>query len=52
VRYLAGPSRRGSPGRVSASKAQQLTRAPYLEFLVRKRFGDEAISTALAAQIP
>ena len=30
----------------------ELTRAPYLEFLVRKRFGDEAISAALAGQIP
>ncbi len=30
----------------------ELTRAPYLDFLVRKRFGDDAIDAALAGQIP
>ena len=30
----------------------ELAKAPYLESLVRKRFGDAAIDTALAGEIP
>jgi NAD(P)-dependent dehydrogenase (short-subunit alcohol dehydrogenase family) len=53
VRYLAGPESSWVTGQsLGVEGGNELTRAPYLEFLVRKRFGDEAISAALAGQIP
>jgi len=53
VRYLAGPESSWVTGQsIGVEGGNELTRAPYLEFLVRKRFGDDAISAALAGQIP
>ncbi len=53
VRYLAGPESSWVTGQsLGVEGGNELTRAPYLEFLVRKRFGDEAISDALAGHIP
>jgi NAD(P)-dependent dehydrogenase (short-subunit alcohol dehydrogenase family) len=53
VRYLAGPESSWVTGQsLGVEGGNELTRAPYLEFLVRKRFGDDAISAALAGQIP
>ena len=53
VRYLAGPESSWVTGQsLGVEGGNELTRAPYLEFLVRKRFGDEAISAALAGQLP
>ena len=53
VRYLAGPESSWVTGQsLGVEGGNELTRAPYLEFLVRKRFGDGPISAALAGQIP
>ena len=53
IRYLAGPESSWVTGQsIGVEGGNELTRAPYLEFLVRKRFGDEAISAALSGQIP
>jgi NAD(P)-dependent dehydrogenase (short-subunit alcohol dehydrogenase family) len=53
VRYLAGPESSWVTGQsLGVEGGNELTKAPYLEFLVRKRFGDDAISTALAGEIP
>jgi NAD(P)-dependent dehydrogenase (short-subunit alcohol dehydrogenase family) len=53
VRYLAGPESSWVTGQsLGVEGGNELTRAPYLDFLVRKRFGDDAIEAALAGQIP
>jgi NAD(P)-dependent dehydrogenase (short-subunit alcohol dehydrogenase family) len=53
VRYLAGPESSWVTGQsLGVEGGNELTKAPYLEFLVRKRFGDDAISAALAGRIP
>ncbi|HEX7097581.1 MAG TPA: SDR family oxidoreductase [Acidimicrobiales bacterium] len=53
VRYLAGPESSWVTGQsLGIEGGNELTRAPYLEALVRKRFGDEAIDAALAGRIP
>lgn len=53
VRYLAGPESAWVTGQsIGIEGGNELTRAPYLEALVRKRFGDEAIDAALAGRIP
>jgi NAD(P)-dependent dehydrogenase (short-subunit alcohol dehydrogenase family) len=53
VRFFAGPESSWVTGQsLGVEGGNELTRAPYLEFLVRKRFGDAAISAALAGEIP
>ena len=53
VRYLAGPESAWVTGQsIGIEGGNELTKAPYLESLVRKRFGDAAIDTALAGQLP
>jgi NAD(P)-dependent dehydrogenase (short-subunit alcohol dehydrogenase family) len=53
VRYLAGPESAWVTGQsIGIEGGNELTKAPYLEGLVRKRFGDDAISTALSGNIP
>jgi NAD(P)-dependent dehydrogenase (short-subunit alcohol dehydrogenase family) len=53
VRYLAGPESGWVTGQsIGIEGGNELTKAPYLEDLVRKRFGDEAIDAALAGRIP
>jgi NAD(P)-dependent dehydrogenase (short-subunit alcohol dehydrogenase family) len=53
VRYLAGPESSWVTGQsFGIEGGNELTRAPYLEALVRKRFGDAAIDAALSGQIP
>jgi NAD(P)-dependent dehydrogenase (short-subunit alcohol dehydrogenase family) len=53
VRYLAGPESAWVTGQsIGIEGGNELTKAPYLEELVRKRFGDAAIDTALAGRIP
>lgn len=53
VRYLAGPESSWVTGQsIGIEGGNELTKAPYLEALVRKRFGDEAIDAALAGRIP
>lgn len=53
VRYLAGPESSWVTGQsLGVEGGNELTRAPYLDFLVRRRFGDDVISAALAGQIP
>src|SRR3954453_1756599 len=53
VRYLAGPESSWVTGQsIGIEGGNELTKAPYLESLVRKRFGDESIDTVLAGQIP
>jgi NAD(P)-dependent dehydrogenase (short-subunit alcohol dehydrogenase family) len=53
VRYLAGPESSWVTGQsIGIEGGNELTKAPYLESLVRKRFGDEAIDAALAGIIP
>jgi NAD(P)-dependent dehydrogenase (short-subunit alcohol dehydrogenase family) len=52
VRYLAGPESGWVTGQsIGIEGGNELTKAPYLEELVRKRFGDAAIDTALSGQI-
>jgi NAD(P)-dependent dehydrogenase (short-subunit alcohol dehydrogenase family) len=53
VRYLAGPESGWVTGQsIGIEGGNELTKAPYLEGLVRKRFGDDAIDAALAGRIP
>jgi NAD(P)-dependent dehydrogenase (short-subunit alcohol dehydrogenase family) len=53
VRYLAGPESSWVTGQsIGIEGGNELTKAPYLESLVRKRFGDGPIDTALSGQIP
>ena len=53
VRYLLGPESSWVTGQsLGIEGGNELTRAPYLEGLVRKRFGDAAIDAALAGKIP
>jgi NAD(P)-dependent dehydrogenase (short-subunit alcohol dehydrogenase family) len=52
VRYLAGPESAWVTGQsIGIEGGNELTKAPYLEDLVRKRFGDDAIDAALAGRI-
>lgn len=53
VRYLLGPESSWVTGQsLGIEGGNELTKAPYLEALVRKRFGDGAIDDALAGRIP
>ena len=53
VRYLLGPESSWVTGQsIGIEGGNELTRAPYLEGLVRKRFGDAAIDAALAGKVP
>jgi NAD(P)-dependent dehydrogenase (short-subunit alcohol dehydrogenase family) len=53
VRYLAGPESSWVTGQsIGIEGGNELTRAPYLESLVRSRFGDGPIDAALAGRIP
>jgi NAD(P)-dependent dehydrogenase (short-subunit alcohol dehydrogenase family) len=53
VRYLAGPESSWVTGQsIGIEGGNELTKAPYLESLVRKRFGDAPIDAALSGQIP
>jgi len=53
VRYLLGPESSWVTGQsLGIEGGNELTRAPYLEALVRKRYGDAAIDAALAGRIP
>ena len=53
VRYLLGPDSSWVTGQsIGVDGGNDLTRAPVLEYLVRKRFGDVAIDVALAGRIP
>lgn len=53
VRYLAGPESSWVTGQsIGIEGGAELARAPYLEALVRKRFGDGPIEDALAGRIP
>jgi hypothetical protein len=53
VRFLAGPESSWVTGQsLGIEGGNELTRAPYLEGLVRKRFGDGPIDAALAGHIP
>jgi NAD(P)-dependent dehydrogenase (short-subunit alcohol dehydrogenase family) len=53
VRYLAGPESSWVTGQsIGIEGGAEMGKAPYLESLVRSRFGDEAIDAALAGIIP
>jgi NAD(P)-dependent dehydrogenase (short-subunit alcohol dehydrogenase family) len=53
VRYLAGPEASWVTGQsLGIEGGAEMGKAPYLESLVRSRFGDEAIDAALAGTIP
>jgi NAD(P)-dependent dehydrogenase (short-subunit alcohol dehydrogenase family) len=53
VRYLAGPESSWVTGQsFGIEGGAELARAPYLESLVRSRFGDDAIDAALSGKIP
>jgi NAD(P)-dependent dehydrogenase (short-subunit alcohol dehydrogenase family) len=53
VRFLAGPESSWVTGQsIGIEGGAELARAPYLESLVRSRFGDDAIDAALAGTIP
>jgi NAD(P)-dependent dehydrogenase (short-subunit alcohol dehydrogenase family) len=53
VRYLAGPESSWVTGQsIGIEGGNELTRAPYLESLVRRRFGDGPIDAALSGVIP
>lgn len=53
VRYLAGPEAGWVTGQsIGIEGGNELTKAPRLEDVVRRRFGDEAIDAALAGRIP
>jgi NAD(P)-dependent dehydrogenase (short-subunit alcohol dehydrogenase family) len=53
VRYLAGSESGWVTGQsIGIEGGNELTKAPYLEDLVRKRFGEDAIDAALAGRIP
>ena len=52
VRYLAGPESAWVTGQsIGIEGGNELTKAPYLEDLVRKRFGNDAIDAALAGRV-
>lgn len=52
VRYLAGPESAWVTGQsIGIEGGNELTKAPYLESLVRKRFGDDAIDRALRGEL-
>jgi NAD(P)-dependent dehydrogenase (short-subunit alcohol dehydrogenase family) len=53
VRFLAGPEAAWVTGQsIGIEGGAELGKAPYLEGLVRKRFGDAAIDAALAGRLP
>ena len=53
VRYLLGPESSWVTGQsIGIEGGAELGKAPYLESLVRKRFGDAAIDDALAGRMP
>lgn len=53
VRYLLGPESSWVTGQsLGIEGGNELTRAPVLESLVRKRWGDAAVEEALAGRIP
>jgi NAD(P)-dependent dehydrogenase (short-subunit alcohol dehydrogenase family) len=53
VRFLAGPESSWVTGQsIGIEGGAELGKAPYLENLIRKRFGDAAIDEALAGRIP
>jgi NAD(P)-dependent dehydrogenase (short-subunit alcohol dehydrogenase family) len=53
VRFLAGPESSWVTGQsIGIEGGAELGKAPYLENLIRKRFGDAAIDDALAGRIP
>jgi NAD(P)-dependent dehydrogenase (short-subunit alcohol dehydrogenase family) len=53
VRYLAGPESSWVTGQsIGIEGGNELMKAPYLESLVRKRFGDAPIDAALEGRIP
>jgi NAD(P)-dependent dehydrogenase (short-subunit alcohol dehydrogenase family) len=53
VRYLAGPEASWVTGQsIGIEGGAEMGKAPYLEGLVRSRFGDAAIDAALAGSIP
>jgi NAD(P)-dependent dehydrogenase (short-subunit alcohol dehydrogenase family) len=53
VRYLAGPESSWVTGQsIGIEGGAEMGKAPYLESLVRTRFGDKAIDAALAGIIP
>jgi NAD(P)-dependent dehydrogenase (short-subunit alcohol dehydrogenase family) len=53
VRFLAGPESSWVTGQsIGIEGGAELGKAPYLESLIRKRFGDTAIDDALAGRIP
>jgi NAD(P)-dependent dehydrogenase (short-subunit alcohol dehydrogenase family) len=53
VRYLCGPEASWVTGQsLGVEGGAELGKAPYLDFLVRARFGDGPIDAALAGQIP
>jgi NAD(P)-dependent dehydrogenase (short-subunit alcohol dehydrogenase family) len=53
VRYLAGPESSWVTGQSFAIEGgNELRRAPYLEQLVRNRWGDDVIDAALAGRLP
>ena len=53
VRYLCGPEASWVTGQsLGVEGGAEMMKAPYLDFLVRARFGDAVIDTALAGRIP
>jgi NAD(P)-dependent dehydrogenase (short-subunit alcohol dehydrogenase family) len=53
VRYLLGPESSWVTGQsLGIEGGNELTKAPYLEELMRKRWGDAAVDAALAGNIP
>jgi NAD(P)-dependent dehydrogenase (short-subunit alcohol dehydrogenase family) len=53
VRYLLGPESSWVTGQsLGIEGGNELTKAPVLEELIRKRFGDDAVDAALAGKIP
>jgi NAD(P)-dependent dehydrogenase (short-subunit alcohol dehydrogenase family) len=53
VRYLLGPESSWVTGQsIGIEGGNELTKAPYLEDLIRKRWGDAAVDAALAGTIP
>jgi NAD(P)-dependent dehydrogenase (short-subunit alcohol dehydrogenase family) len=53
VRYLAGPESSWVTGQSFAIEGgNELRKAPNLEDVVRRRFGDDAVDAALAGRIP
>jgi NAD(P)-dependent dehydrogenase (short-subunit alcohol dehydrogenase family) len=53
VRYLAGPESSWVTGQsLGIGGGNELTKAPYLEALVRQRYGDDPIDAVLSGRIP